>query len=239
MKLIILDRDGVINFDSPNYIKSPDEWLPIPGSLEAIATLKKAGYVIAVATNQSGVARGYYDLATLARIHEKMQNELKKWNAKIDMIVFCPHNPDMKCDCRKPAPGMLIEISKKLGVSLQGVTFIGDSLRDVEAGLKVGCLPVLVKTHFIDQEALLNKSNLPPIPVYADLAEAVNALLSKEKMMEQIKKTDKKYISEIDLFLQEFDQKNPQKSVSQAEEIKTFDRINKLRDKSSDSSVTS
>lgn len=171
MKLVILDRDGVINHDSPHYIKSPEEWVPIPGSLEAIAKLKRAGYHIAVATNQSGIARGYYDLSTLERIHQKMHDALAMLGGKIDTLVFCPHAPDEGCQCRKPAPGLLLEIAKKLQVDLHGVPFIGDSLKDVQAARAVGCRPILVRTSYDDRDQFFDE--LKDVPVYADLAAAV------------------------------------------------------------------
>lgn len=146
MKLIILDRDGVINEDSDAYIKSPDEWHPIPGSLEAIARLVKAGYRIAVATNQSGVARGLFDMATLASIHEKMHQAVAAAGGRIDAVFFCPHAADAQCHCRKPQPGMLEEILRRFEADARQVTVVGDSLRDLEAAASIGCRPVLVLT---------------------------------------------------------------------------------------------
>lgn len=146
MKLIILDRDGVINFDSEHYIKSPDEFHLIPGSLDAIAQLNKLGHTIAIATNQSGVARGLYDEITLKAIHEKLTTHLKQAGGEIDYIAYCPHHPDEQCHCRKPEPGLLEQISKHYNINLKGVPFIGDTFRDLTAGLAVGCKPILVKT---------------------------------------------------------------------------------------------
>lgn len=144
MKLIILDRDGVINYDSDAYIKGPDEWRPIPGSLKAIARLTKAGYRIAVATNQSGVGRGLFDLATLAQIHAKMHQAVAEAGGRIDAVFFCPHTADSACGCRKPKPGMLLEILKRFGSEPGAVTTVGDSLRDLQAASAAGCRPVLV-----------------------------------------------------------------------------------------------
>lgn len=144
MKLIILDRDGVINYDSDAYIKGPDEWRPIPGSLKAIARLTKAGYRIAVATNQSGVGRGLFDLATLAQIHAKMHQAVAEAGGRIDAVFFCPHTADSACGCRKPKPGMLLEILKRFGCEPGAVTTVGDSLRDLQAASAAGCRPVLV-----------------------------------------------------------------------------------------------
>ncbi len=146
MKLVILDRDGVINYDSAHYIKSPDEWLPLPGSLEAIGTLKKFGYKVAVATNQSGIARGLYDEKILAAIHEKMQQQLKVFNGKIDYIAFCPHHPKQGCACRKPETGLFDEIARYFEIDLTGKYYVGDSLTDIQAGKNSACKPVLVKT---------------------------------------------------------------------------------------------
>ena len=146
MKLIILDRDGVINHDSDAYIKAPDEWRPIPGSLEAIARLVKAGYRVAVATNQSGVARGLFDLATLGSIHAKMHDAVAAAGGRIDAVFFCPHAADDRCSCRKPRPGMIEEILRRYGADARMVTVVGDSLRDLEAAAASGCRPVLVLT---------------------------------------------------------------------------------------------
>ena len=146
MKLIVLDRDGVINEDSDAYIKGPDEWRPVPGSLEAIGRLTKAGYRIVVATNQSGVGRGLFDLATLAEIHAKMHRAVASAGGRIDAVFFCPHAADANCNCRKPRPGMIEEILRRFKVEPQLVTTVGDSLRDLQAAAAAGCKPVLVLT---------------------------------------------------------------------------------------------
>jgi D-glycero-D-manno-heptose 1,7-bisphosphate phosphatase len=140
-KYVLLDRDGVINHDDNNFIKSPDEWLPIAGSLEAIAMLNKAGYQIAVITNQSGVGRGYYSDATLTAIHVKMTRMLATVGGKISHIYYCPHLPDADCHCRKPKPGMLHQFSQDAGIALTDIFFIGDSLRDLQAGQAAGAIP--------------------------------------------------------------------------------------------------
>jgi D-glycero-D-manno-heptose 1,7-bisphosphate phosphatase len=176
MKLIILDRDGVINHDSPSYIKSPDEWKPIPGSLEAIALLNQAGYRVLVATNQSGVGRGLFDMATLNAIHDKMHRALALAGGRIDGIFYCPHAQDAGCSCRKPKPGLLEEIARRFGVSLDGVPAIGDSLRDLQAAVAVGAQPILVLTGKGKQTR--KDDGLPEgTVVYANLAEAVRSLL--------------------------------------------------------------
>ena len=146
MSLIILDRDGVINYDSDEFIKSPDEWLPIPGSLMAIARLNRAGYKVVVASNQSGIARGLFDLDTLNQIHEKMQDELARAGGVIEAILFCPHGPEDYCVCRKPKPGLFLEIAKRFNCDLTGIPAVGDSLRDIKAAQVVGARPILVRT---------------------------------------------------------------------------------------------
>lgn len=180
-KLIILDRDGVINYDSPAYIKSPQEWEPIPGSLEAIARLKQAGWLVAVATNQSGVARGLYDLETLQRIHAKMLTQVAAYGGAIDLLRYCPHAPHEKCRCRKPKAGMLLDIGSQLEIPLQDVPAVGDSLRDLQAAEAVGAQPILVKTGK-GMDTLLNmeQAGLQKIPVYRNLAAAAEALLEKD-----------------------------------------------------------
>lgn len=176
MKLIILDRDGVINYDSASYIKSPDEWKPIPGSLEAIALLNQAGYHVVVATNQSGIGRGLFEMATLNAIHDKMHQAVGQAGGRIDAVFFCPHANDAGCDCRKPKPGLFREIATRFNVNLQNVPSIGDSLRDLEAAVAVGAQPILVLTGKGKQTQL--EDGVPPeTRVFANLAEAVKALI--------------------------------------------------------------
>lgn len=146
MKLLILDRDGVINEDSDAYIKSVEEWIPIPGSIDAIAQLSKAGWTVAVATNQSGIARGYYDLATLDAMHARLRALVAEQGGEVGLIVYCPHGPDEGCSCRKPKPGMLHAIAAHYGVDLAHLWFVGDSMGDLEAAQAVDSQPVLVKT---------------------------------------------------------------------------------------------
>lgn len=146
MKLIVLDRDGVINEDSDEYIKSVDEWIPIPGSMEAIARLNRGGFRIVVATNQSGISRGLFDLETLSAMHKKMHELAGVAGGHIEGIFFCPHGPDDKCNCRKPKPGLFQEIQARTGFNLEGVPCVGDSLRDLQAGASMGCSTFLVKT---------------------------------------------------------------------------------------------
>lgn len=177
MKLIILDRDGVINEDSDAYIKSPEEWIPIPGSLEAIARLTQAGYRVVVATNQSGLARGFFDVPTLHAMHRKMDKLLAPLGGQVEAVFFCPHGPDDGCGCRKPAPGLFHEIAARYHTSLAEVPAVGDSLRDVEAAQAVGARPVLVRTG--KGRRTLKLEQLPQdIEVYDDLAEFVDVLLA-------------------------------------------------------------
>lgn len=175
MKLLILDRDGVINQDSDDYIKSVAEWLPLPGAVEAIAALSKAGWTIAVATNQSGLARGYFDLATLEAMHAELKRLVGEHGGRVDAIHYCPHGPDDDCSCRKPLPGMIEAIGRQFDADLRGVWLVGDSLRDLEAGLAVGCQPVLVKT------GKGERSLAKPLPagtlVFDDLAAVARHLL--------------------------------------------------------------
>lgn len=180
MKLIILDRDGVINYDSDEYIKSPEEFIPIPGSLEAIARLNKAGYCVTVATNQSGIARGYYSEDTLAQMHAKLDHLLQEVGGKIDAIYFCPHGPQDQCDCRKPKPGLLKQILNAYNVQGANVTVIGDSLRDLQAAITVGAKPILVKTGKGEQTIakLAEQPELAQVPIYDDLNSAVDHLLT-------------------------------------------------------------
>lgn len=177
MKLIILDRDGVINEDSEDYIKSLEEFIFIPGSLEAIARLTRAGYTVAVATNQSGIARGYYDLDTLEVMHHKLSVDLAALGGKIEKIAFCPHGPDDHCDCRKPLAGLYLQIAEHFQTPLDGVPVIGDSLRDITAARKVNAHPILVRTGK-GERTLARGEGLEDVPVYNDLAAAVDHLLT-------------------------------------------------------------
>lgn len=182
MKLIILDRDGVINKESRAYIKTPEEWQPIPGSLEAIARFYKAGYTIVVATNQSGVARGYCTLETLEAIHNKLHNALAEFGGKIQKIYFCPHGPDDGCNCRKPKTGMCEQIAAELNVDLKELQpiFVGDSMRDFELAHATGCKFFLVTGPFGDGRETLHKlteQQKPFVTVLEDLAAVANSVL--------------------------------------------------------------
>jgi D-glycero-D-manno-heptose 1,7-bisphosphate phosphatase len=175
MKLVILDRDGVINQDSAQFIKSPEEWKPIAGSLEAIARLNQTGYQVVVATNQSGVGRGLLDMATLNAIHDLMHRRLAEVGGQVAAVFYCPHAADAGCSCRKPRAGLFEEIGRRCDVDLAGVPTIGDSLRDLQAAAAVGASPMLVLTG--KGTKTRRDGSLPEgTQVYANLAEAVGAL---------------------------------------------------------------
>ncbi|HNQ76708.1 MAG TPA: D-glycero-beta-D-manno-heptose 1,7-bisphosphate 7-phosphatase [Pseudothauera hydrothermalis] len=177
MKLIILDRDGVINYDSEQFIKSPDEWRPIPGSLEAIAKLNQWGWRVVVATNQSGVGRGLFGMDTLNAIHEKMVKTLAQAGGRIDAIFFCPHAADSTCECRKPKPGMLRQIAERFNTPLDDVPVVGDSLRDLQAAVAVGAQPYLVLTGK-GQKTREDPALPPATQIYPDLATLVADLIA-------------------------------------------------------------
>ncbi|HUF81957.1 MAG TPA: D-glycero-beta-D-manno-heptose 1,7-bisphosphate 7-phosphatase [Burkholderiales bacterium] len=176
MKLVILDRDGVINFDSRAYIRSADEWRPIPGSLDAIAQLTQSGYHVAVATNQAGVGRGLIEMATLNAIHDKMHRAVGQAGGRIDAVFFCPHAQEANCLCRKPKGGLYEDIGRRFGTSLKDVPCIGDAQRDLEAAAAVGGQPMLVLTG--KGEKTRREGQLPPgTLVFKNLAEAVKSLV--------------------------------------------------------------
>jgi D-glycero-D-manno-heptose 1,7-bisphosphate phosphatase len=180
MKLVILDRDGVINQDSDAFVKSPDEWVALPGSLHAIARLSQAGWTVVVATNQSGLARGLFDVSALNAIHSKMHQELAQAGGVIDAVFMCPHGPNEGCTCRKPLPGMYHDIGRRYDVGLAGVPSLGDSLRDLQAAHAAGCSPWLALTG--NGAKTLDKGGLPPgtqicdgLPAFADLLLAADS----------------------------------------------------------------
>jgi D-glycero-D-manno-heptose 1,7-bisphosphate phosphatase len=178
-RLVILDRDGVINEDSSEFVKSADEWIPLAGSIEAIALLSKAGFSVAVASNQSGLARGLFDTDALSKMHEKMLSLVAGAGGRIDLVVICPHGPDASCDCRKPKPGLLLQIGAHFTMTLTGVPVIGDSLRDLQAARSVLARPILVRTG----NGRKTEGNLPAdlsmLEIYDDLGAAVTALLAE------------------------------------------------------------
>jgi D-glycero-D-manno-heptose 1,7-bisphosphate phosphatase len=183
MKLVILDRDGVINQDSANFIKNPNEWIPIPGSLEAIALLNQSGFRVAVATNQSGVSRGLFDMVTLNSIHDKMHREVAQIGGRIDAIFYCPHSAEEHCHCRKPNTGMIKEIGKRFSVELDQVPAVGDALRDLQAYANAGCQPILVRTGKGEATlaAAVNPDQALPANTWicADLSEAVQRIITE------------------------------------------------------------
>ena len=180
---IILDRDGVINEDSENYIRSPEEWIPIPGSIEAIAELSRAGYRVVLATNQSGIGRGYFDEYTLGQMHEKLHQLVEDQGGSISGIFLCPHTPDADCHCRKPATGMLEQIEAEFGESLRGSWFIGDSKKDLDCGFAHGCRPGLVLTGKgpVTHEQL-DDAQRDAISIFPNLRAAANHILERESI---------------------------------------------------------
>ena len=177
MALIILDRDGVINEDSDDYIKSPAEWQPIAGSLEAIAKLSQNGYRVVVVTNQSGLGRKLFTIEALNAIHMKMDTHLAQFGGVIDAVFFCPHIPKDKCNCRKPKPGLYNDVSERLRVSLSKVFCVGDKMTDIQAIQSAGGKPVLVRTGKGQSE--IDQGLVPEgIPIYNDLAEFVDEIVT-------------------------------------------------------------
>lgn len=177
VRLVILDRDGVINRDSKAFVKNVDEWIPLPGSIEAIARLSSAGFTVAVASNQSGLARGLLDRRDLKAMHAKLRRLVARNGGAVDRIVVCPHGPDDGCSCRKPKPGLLERLGRRYGVNLAGVPVIGDSLRDLQAAAAVGARPVLVLTG----NGRRTRDDLPAaladVEIYNDLAAAAGVLV--------------------------------------------------------------
>lgn len=175
MSFIILDRDGVINEDSDAYIKSPEEWIPIPGSLEAIALLTQKGHRIVVLTNQSGLARGLFDAATLERIHIKMHAVIARAGGRIEAIFHCPHGPEDACECRKPKPGLFHAFAQRYGVELTNIPAVGDSYRDLEAAWAVGAQPILLETGK-GSRTLARHPDLD-VPIFSNLYEAAQHII--------------------------------------------------------------
>jgi len=177
--MVILDRDGVINHVAEDDVTTVDGWSPIPGSIEAISRLKKAGYLVTIATNHSGIARGLYSETELQQMHDKMQKMLSARGASIDGIFYCPHGPEANCICRKPKPGLLFQIAKKFDIDLSETPLVGDNISDIQAAKMANAKPILVRTgkgeyvmqHF--PEAL-------DVPVYDDLAHFVRETLRRK-----------------------------------------------------------
>ncbi len=186
MKLVILDRDGTINEDRADFVKSPAEWKPLPGALEAISRLNHAGWHTVVATNQSGLARKLFDMAALNAVHIEMNKALARVGGRIDAVFFCPHGPDDGCSCRKPLPGLFELIGERYGVDLKDVPVVGDSLRDLLAGAAAGCQPHLVRTgnagRFTAEQIDDVMRQLPATQVHASLAGFAARLLRNERL---------------------------------------------------------
>lgn len=177
--LVILDRDGVINQDSSAFVKSADEWMPLPGSIEAITALSRAGFTIAVASNQSGLARGLFNRSALGAMHRKLRRLVGRAGGRVDRIVVCPHGPDEGCACRKPRPGLLERLARHYDAALAGVPVIGDSQRDLQAAAAVGARPVLVRTGNGRRTEAELPSALQAIEIYDDLSAAAAALIAR------------------------------------------------------------
>jgi len=177
--LIILDRDGVINRDSREFVKNVDEWVPIPGSIAAIADLSRAGYTVTVASNQSGLARGLFDRNALRAMHRKLRRLVQARGGRVDRIVVCPHGPDARCRCRKPAPGLLRRLALHYKTTLEGVPVVGDSLRDLQAAAAAGARPMLVRTGNGEKTASELPDSLSSVPVFDDLAALAATLTRK------------------------------------------------------------
>jgi len=181
MRLVVLDRDGVINHDSDDFITTEDEWLPLDGSAGAIARLTGAGYTVAVATNQSGIGRKLLSEDGLTAIHKKMLDHIESAGGHIDKIVYCPHLPDAGCDCRKPRPGLLAQLQEYYGTDMSGVPFVGDSERDLRAALAIGARPMLVLTGNGRKTLEMLQESGEPMEVYENLAAAVDAMLRDDE----------------------------------------------------------
>ncbi|WP_280152936.1 D-glycero-beta-D-manno-heptose 1,7-bisphosphate 7-phosphatase [Piscinibacter sp. XHJ-5] len=191
MKLIILDRDGTINEDRDDFVKSPEEWVPLPGALEAIARLNHAGWHTVLATNQSGLGRGLFDMAMLNAMHVRMNQMLAKHGGRIDAVFFCPHAPEDQCDCRKPLPGLMLLIGERYGLDLGEVHVVGDTLRDVQAGRAAGCPTHLVRTGkcgLLDEAELeVMLQQVPGTKVHADLGAFADAIIQEERLLRGLK----------------------------------------------------
>ena len=187
MNLIILDRDGTINEDRDDFVKTVDEWVPLPGALEAIARLNHAGWQTVIATNQSGLGRGLFDMATLNAMHTKMNGLLARVGGRISAVFFCPHTPEDQCDCRKPLPGLYLQIGERFGADLKTVPVVGDSLRDLEAALASGCAPHLVRTgksaRITDEQLAALRAKVPGLQVHDDLAAFAESMIQQERSL--------------------------------------------------------
>ena len=187
LKLIILDRDGTINEDRDDFVKTPEEWVPIAGALEAIARLNHAGWHTVVVTNQSGLGRGLFDMSTLNAMHLKMNQALAKHGGRIDAVFFCPHTPEEHCDCRKPLPGLMLQVGERYGLNLKDVAVVGDSLRDLLAGVAAGCPTHLLRTgkaaQYSEEQLAHVLAQAPGTQVHADLAAFADAFILRERRL--------------------------------------------------------
>lgn len=185
MNLIILDRDGTINEDRDDFVKSPDEWVPLPGALEAIARLNHAGWQTVIATNQSGLGRGLFDMAALNAMHTKMNAALARVGGRIGAVFFCPHAPEDQCSCRKPLPGLYEQIGERYGIDLHKVPVVGDSARDLLAAVAAGCPPHLVRTGkgaaLTEAQIAQLHQQIPDLQVHADLAAFAESMIQRER----------------------------------------------------------
>jgi D-glycero-D-manno-heptose 1,7-bisphosphate phosphatase len=184
LKLVILGRDGILNVYREGHVKAPEEWLPMPGALEAVARLNHAGWHVVVATNQAGIGRGMIDMASVNSVHARMHQAMHAVGARLDAVFFCPHTPEDACDCRKPLPGMLLEVGERYGIDLRQVSMVGDTLRDLQAAQAAGCQPHLVRT---GRAAALDDAQLgamlaqvPATEVHRDLAAFAEFMLARE-----------------------------------------------------------
>lgn len=185
MKLVILDRDGTINHEREDYIKSPEEWVPLPGALEAIARMNHAGWHVVVATNQSGIGRGLIDMVSLNAMHAKMNQLLARQGGRVEAVFFCPHTPEDQCMCRKPLPGLFQMIGQRFGCSLDGVPMVGDLPRDVLAAQSVGCEPHLVRTGqaatMTEVELQVLRHQAPGLTIHPDLSAFADYLILRDR----------------------------------------------------------
>lgn len=185
MKLVILDRDGTINHERDDYIKSADEWVPLPGALEAIARLNHAGWHVVVATNQSGIGRGLFDMVALNAMHARMNQLLARHGGRVEAVFFCPHTPEDQCTCRKPLPGLFKMIGQRFGVSLAGVPMVGDLPRDVLAAQSVGCEPHLVRTGqaavMTETELIDLRQQVSDLTIHPDLSSFADFLILRDR----------------------------------------------------------
>ncbi|MBX3599645.1 MAG: D-glycero-beta-D-manno-heptose 1,7-bisphosphate 7-phosphatase [Rubrivivax sp.] len=183
-KLVILGRDGILNEYREAHVTAPEEWVPVPGALEAVARLNHAGWHVVVATNQAGIGRGMIDMAAINAVHAHMNQQLMAQGARVDAVFFCPHTPEEGCDCRKPRPGMLLDIGRRYGVDLRGVPLVGDTLRDLQAAVAAGCEPHLVLSGRAaglgDEQLRQTISQVPGTRVHADLAAFADFLMQRD-----------------------------------------------------------